>query len=290
VEGILTPFGYSPLSSFLYALTYLPVQSSPYWLVYSCSLGRVLLFGLLWTSAYLLAEAASILASPLVMIALLFASPALVRLVAHGSHALFAAMSAFALWQLLLFYRHKSRRHLLGAAIFVALCILARSGEGIILLTVLLGVSVWLGKGSRSILASIATCLIPFGIIVGGYIFSYSLMAGRLDLGMSEYSYFTFEQGHGLAFQSQYGEKENFYVAGQMDARRLFGTPEENEYSIVTAILRNPMAYLQRVPRLVSLAPVETFRIYGAGVGLLLFLLAARGAIELVKKKHYLLL
>src|SRR5438093_12975048 len=48
VDGVLTPFGYSPLASFLYALTYLPVQDSPYWLVYSCSFGRDLLFTFLW--------------------------------------------------------------------------------------------------------------------------------------------------------------------------------------------------------------------------------------------------
>src|ERR1044071_3844949 len=33
IQGELTPFGYSPLSSFLYGLTYVPVQRSPYWLI-----------------------------------------------------------------------------------------------------------------------------------------------------------------------------------------------------------------------------------------------------------------
>ena len=76
VEGVLTPFGYSPLSSFLYAATYLPVQNSPYWLIYSCTGGRLLLFGLLWTSAYLVAKSQSRLASPYVVIVFLLVSPA----------------------------------------------------------------------------------------------------------------------------------------------------------------------------------------------------------------------
>src|SRR4051794_12335674 len=56
LDGILPPFGYSPLSAFFYALTYLPFQESPYWLIYSCSVGRLFLFGLLWSGAYLVAN------------------------------------------------------------------------------------------------------------------------------------------------------------------------------------------------------------------------------------------
>src|SRR5918992_891177 len=104
IEGVLTPFGYSPLSSFLYAATYLPVQGSPYWLMYSCTIGRLLLFGLMWVSSYLVAKTQSSLVSPFVMILLLLVSPVLLHLLVHGSHALFAAMSAFALWQVLSFY------------------------------------------------------------------------------------------------------------------------------------------------------------------------------------------
>ncbi|HZA54159.1 MAG TPA: hypothetical protein VE616_07910, partial [Candidatus Udaeobacter sp.] len=290
VEGELTPFGYSPLSSLLYALTYIPVQGSPYWLIYSCTIGRILLFGLLWTSSYLVASALSTLASPWLMPALLAISPALLYLIAHGSHALFAAMSAFALWQALLFYQTKATRHLVMASVFVGLAVLTRSGEGLILWAVLILLAVWLDKDFKRMAASLAGSVFPCALILGGYILLYYGQVGRFDLGMAEYSYFTFEQGHGLAYQSRYDEQENFYVNGQMDARRLFGTPEENEYSITTAIFRNPSAYLQRVPRLASLAPEKAASVYGFGLALVFFLFALRGACELLRQKLYTLL
>jgi hypothetical protein len=286
-EGELTPFGYSPLSSLLYALTYIPVQGSPYWLIYSCTIGRILLFGLLWTSAYLVASALSTLASPWVMVALLAISPALLYLITHGSHALFAAISAFALWQALLFYQTKATKHLVGASILVALSVLSRSGEGLILWTVLVLLSILLGSGSKRLAHSFAGSVFPCAIILGGYLLLYYGWVGRFDLGMAEYSYFTFEQGQGLAYQDGYSGTENFYVNGQMDARRLFGTPEENKYSIATAILRNPGAYFQRVPRLIKLAPSYAIYEYGGSLGLIFFLFAARGIIELARKKLY---
>jgi hypothetical protein len=289
VEGLPTEFGYSPLSAILYAFTYIPVQASPYWLIYSCSIGRLLLFGLLWLSSHLIAATMSAIAAPLVMTGLLIASPALIRLITHGSHALFAAMSAFALWQLLLFYRNNRTKHVLGASFFVGLATLARSGEGLILFLVLTVVSLWLSSGPRRA-ASLAACILPFVVTVGGYMLFYTVSTGKFDLGIAEYSYFTFEQGHGLAYQAQYNGEGDFYTAGQMDARRIFGTPEENNYSISAAILRNPEAYLQRVPRLVRLAPSYAVDVYGGPLGFLFFLLAARGVIELATKRMYTLL
>jgi hypothetical protein len=104
---------------------------------------------------------------------------------------------------------------------------------------------------------------------------------------MAEYSYFAFEQGQGLAHQSHYPESANFYVDGQLEARRLFGTPEENGYSISAAIMRNPIAYIERVPQLIKLVPVNATAMYGGALGLAFFLFAVRGVIELARQKHY---
>ena len=35
-EGMMVPLGYSPLSAILYALIYIPFESTSYWLVYCC--------------------------------------------------------------------------------------------------------------------------------------------------------------------------------------------------------------------------------------------------------------
>src|SRR4051794_29126683 len=42
----------NPAAAALYALTYLPFHSATHWLVYSCSLARIILFCLLWLATF----------------------------------------------------------------------------------------------------------------------------------------------------------------------------------------------------------------------------------------------
>ncbi|MCX5719082.1 MAG: hypothetical protein NT055_03795, partial [Nitrospirae bacterium] len=79
-KGILPEFASNPLTAFLYALTYLPVRGTEFWLIHSCTIGRFILFSLMWFSAYLVATQLRYLAHPFIMIALLFTSPALTYL------------------------------------------------------------------------------------------------------------------------------------------------------------------------------------------------------------------
>ena len=291
-EGMMVPLGYSPLSAILYALIYIPFESTPYWLVYCCWVGRVLLFALLWASAYLVAEALagkesdSNLVSPLLVVALAFVSPALINLITQAGHALFAAMSAFALSHLLLFCRSNQKKYLIAASFFVAASVLARSGEGLILWISLIGLATWL-RGRLNLTQSLAGSILPCAAILVAYMLLYSSVTGQFDLGMAEYSYFAFEQGQGLAHQSHYPVSANFYVDGQLEARRLFGTPEENGYSIFAAIMRNPIAYIERVPQLIKLVPMNAIAMYGGGLGLAFFFFAVRGVIELARQNHY---
>jgi hypothetical protein len=104
-HGKLPLFTMNPLVGSLYAVAYLPVHASPFWLIHTCSIGRIVNFSLLWLAAYLVAGQLAEGAIPFIMIALLVMSPALVHLLDNGSNALFAAMSGFALWQLLAFLR-----------------------------------------------------------------------------------------------------------------------------------------------------------------------------------------
>ena len=278
IQGRWTPYGQSPLTSFLYALTYLPVQASAYWLVHSCAIGRFVLFVLLWLSAYLVAKQLSRISPPQLMLGLLFVSPVLASLVKNGSHALFAAMSALAFYQFLRFHHTENLNHLLAASVFVGLAALSRAGEGLILFFTLAVAAVLLGRASKRSMNLLATCIVPFSIIVGTYVSLHFLSTGELTLGMADYSYTTFEQGHRLASRGYYDENE---------AHQVFGTPEENRNSVMNAILRNPTAYLQRIPRLVALLPSSAVYAYGGGIGILFFLLAAIGAIEILRKKYY---
>jgi hypothetical protein len=245
----------------------------------------------------MIAKELSTISSPLVMIGLLWISPALTSLITIGSHALFAAMSALAFWQTLLFYQRKAPRHLWAASIFVAMAALCRSGEGTILFLTFITVATLIKISSmpnQHYSTVFSASVMPFVIIVGAYISFYYVFTGSFDLGMAKYSYGTFEQGQGLAIRDKYPAGRSVWIEGQIEARQLYGTAEENHYSIITAIGRNPKAYLRRVLQFAILVPWSTVYAYGGGLGtglgIIYFLLATRGAIEMARRRLHVLL
>src|SRR5689334_10517977 len=128
--GILPALNESVLSPILFMLTYIPVHKSELWLIHSSTIGRFVLFVLLWASSYMVAKRISDISSPLIVVGFLFLLPASVSLIGNGSHALFTAMSAFALAQMISFHRGKELTKLWIASVFVSLALLSRMGEG----------------------------------------------------------------------------------------------------------------------------------------------------------------
>lgn len=288
VEGTLPRLSQNPAVAALYALTYLPFQSSPYWLIHSCSLGRFVLFGLLWFSGAAVARQLAGVISPFVLVGLVVISPVLAGLLNNGSNALFAAMSGFAMAQLLAFHRTRALRHVWRCSFFVGIAALSRN-EGPVLFLTLVALSLMLCVQWRMIGKGLLAAVVPFALVVGGYVGIHSASTGSLNLGVAQRSYITFEQGHGMAFASQYGTLQP-YVEGQNDAARLFGTAEENNHSILRAISRNPQAYLARIPRLAAGAVKALVAGYNWHFALFCFALAARGIIELHRRREYALL
>lgn len=286
-EGILPVYAHNPLVSLFYALIYIPVQASPFWLVHNCRIGRFLLFGLLWLSSYLIAKRISHLSPPLIMVGLLLVSPVLPSIITNGSDALFAAMSGFCFWKILSFYYTKNIRHLWIASVFIALAALSRN-EGLVLFLIFIPFCILLSGSPGRAGTSLAAWIVPFTIIVGGYVLLYGLTTGNFELGIAKRGYYTFEQGHGQAIRSL--PERIVYLEGVPTARRIFGTPEENNYSVVTAVLRNPKVYFKRVIEVAKRIPGVVVSVYGGWLGVVFFILAAWGIIELVKKKLYLLL
>lgn len=307
VEGQLIPYHRNPLVGFLYALSYLPYQSSPYWMMQSATLGRVILFSLLWISSYLAARQLQKVFSPFVLIGFLVVFPLLTDILENPSDSLFAAMSAFGLWQLFRFYNLKNTRHLAWASFFIALSALSRN-DGIVLFLIFLFIALLIiyfhsaqtlkvaiqaegekerKKGRHSQLKNISAALFPFVAIIGCYTFFYGFATGDYAMGTKERAYVAFQQGHMFVY-TQNGEcilKEIGCTSN--DANELFGAPEENNYSVLKAISRNPGAYLQRVFEIVKQLPKITYYAYGLRTGYVIFLFAARGMIELIKKKNY---
>ena len=223
-SGNFESIGKSPLAATFYALTYLPVQGSPDWFVYSCALGRFALFGLLWLGSYLVAMRLAEYSSPLIIIGFLLISPVLPSIITNGNRALFAAISSFALWQLIPFFREKAIKHLCLASFFVGLAISARTGDGTFLFLALVGFSILLGINAKHTTVYLLSSLLPCMAIFGAYLLLNFLVTGKFVSADPGYLYTAFEQGQGQAYQSNYPGR-NFYVEGMLDARRLFGTP-----------------------------------------------------------------
>src|SRR5918995_1075734 len=288
-SGELQSIDHSPLTAFLFMLTYIPFSESPFWLIHSSTLGRFILLSLIWFSAYMVAKRFSVLYNPLLLIGLLLVSPVLATLIKNVSHALFTAISTAALAQAISFHTENSSKHLWWASVLLALGVVCRMGEGTILSLVFFTFCTLPGISTRRLSAVLTATVVPFLVIVGGYMILYYSLTGQSPWGTGKYFYLTFEQGHGLAYNERFSDG-NFWVEGQIEARRLFGSPEQNQHSVIAAIQRNPSAYLQRVPRLIYGAVWGIIGIYGGPLSVWIFLMAFRGCIELLIQKRFKLL
>lgn len=285
LSGKLPLLAGNPLIAGIYALTYLPFHSATHWLVYSCSLGRMILFVLIWLAAFCVAgELSKVtrLTNPLVIFSLLLISPVASILLTNGSDSLFTAMSSFALWQFLKFQRARQLSHLWLCSMFLGLSELSRN-EGTVLLGIMFCLAMIICWQERLIPKGIAAALVPFGLIVGGFLALFWLSTGTLETGTSSRSYIAFEQGHATSLAGELA------VDGQIDARRLFGTAEENNHSVMRAIRRNPAAFAKRIIPLAKIGAQDAFSAYGWYLGVFAILFAIRGVIDLIQQRRFLI-
>jgi hypothetical protein len=287
VEGQVTQFASSPLVSLFYGLLYLIVQHNPFWLLLADALGRVIVFTLFFSGAYLVARELSRFFNPLIMLGLLTAMPLVVDMFNFPSDPLFAALSGFTFWQVMRFFNSRKIKHLWFASLLLGLAASARN-DGLVLFPILIVVSLIIFLPNRRWWLAILACIVPFSVIVGGYILFAGFMTGDYNPGISERTYSNFEAGHEIIYSDP--GRTNPTIEAYIEARRVFGTPEENDYSIVTAILRNPAVYLSRLKAIIKTFPSSLNDAYGIKYTVILLLLAMRGVFELIKKKEIKLL
>jgi hypothetical protein len=284
MEGEVKQFASSPLPSFLYGIFYLFVQKSPYWLLIADALGRFAIFTLFFFGAYLVARELNRFFNPLIMLGLLTTMPLVVEMFNFPSDPLFAALSAFTFWQVLRFYNTKQVKHLWIASLFLGLAACARN-DGLVLLPILALASLILSLPDKHWWRIILASIIPFSLIVGGYILFAGLVTGDFNPGLTERAYSNFEAGHEAIYNDP--GRTNATVESYLEARRVFGTPEENDYSIITAISHNPDVYIQRVKAILKSFPSTLNDAYGIKCTVVLLLLASRGIWELIRRKEY---
>lgn len=283
LEGQWPVFANNPLVALFYALTSLPYLDSTFWLIQSTSLGRVLLYGLLWVGAYAVARQLSDLAPPLVMVGFLFVSIIPVSILVFPSDPLFVGLAALALAFALSFLKDNSFKALGLASLILGLAALARN-DGLVLGLVLIFAAPILASPPLSRWKALAVAAGPLLVLVLGYVLFYGLRTGQFELGTAARTYDNFEAGH----QSIYGGEGliNPVLEAKQEARRVFGTPEENQYSLLRAIERNPGVYLTRLTATVRSLPSQILLAYGVRMTLPILLFTARGIWEVVRRRQ----
>jgi hypothetical protein len=274
-----------PLIALLYAIPYIFVKQSPYWFLRIATFGRLAMFCMMWWSAYLVAKQLSKHSPPLIMAGMLLVSPVLTDLFLNPPDALFAAMSGFSLWQFLRFYHTREIRYAVYTSILLGLATHARL-DGLvvfpvfILLTIIIAYP--LNKTIKQLSKLLAATFIPFLIIVFGYALLYGVATGDFQSDVTRYSYFAFESGH----QAVYSPEEGIAtVEAREDAGRVYGSPSDNRYSVLNAVLNNPQAYLERLKVILRGAPADLIEAYGKRSAALFFLFATFGAVYLARRE-----
>ena len=280
VEGGRLPvFAQNPLLAILYGGLYLVVGSSPSWFVLAVGLGRILLAGLIWFGAVSLSMTLGGSLAGGATIVFLLISPVVTSLAQNSSDALFAGLSALALQQTVASTDRHAMRHLATASTLVALAALSRN-DGLVLFPLFLALAV---AGAGRIRTRMLVAAGPFLIIVVGYLVVRVFVTGDLEdvVSLKWRSYMAFEQGQGVIFAERYPAGTSPYVEGHVAARRLYGTPEENDLSVVRAVTRNWPAFLDRLAAAIPRIPRQLMLAYGgstmSGVIVILWIWGAVG-------------
>ncbi|OGO17519.1 MAG: hypothetical protein A2Z14_00930 [Chloroflexi bacterium RBG_16_48_8] len=285
--GAFPAYAGNPLTSVFFGLTYLPFRTSPYWMVQSISLARVLLFSLLWIGTYLVGRELSDFAPPKIALGIFFVTPLAIEMLRFPSDPLFASFAALSLWQLLKYKHSGNRKHIILSSSFMGLAALARN-DGLSLFMIFILLVLLLSLRRRDLWRSLLCSLTPFFILVGGYILLYGLATGDFSSGTMERTYQNFESGQQVVYS---GEGDfSPVIESRLEAQRLFGTAEENQNSVFKAIRRNPQEYIRRLIAATKGLPQLFLHAYGIRFALILFLLAFRGVVELARRKEVVLI
>jgi hypothetical protein len=280
--GSLSPLAESPLSSLLYAPVYLAVEGAPDWFTIMVHAGRAAMFTLLWLGTFLSARELLGKNRAFILAGVFLVSTAASGLLHNASDALFTAMSAFCLWQVLTYHNRGHPRNLVAASAFAGLAALAR-GDGLVLFTVALVPSAVLASPKGDRLRRLPHIFLPFLILVGGYIGLQGASTGDFALGTLERTYGAFEQGEWVMLTDIEGDP---WMEASARAQQLYGTSEENNGSVIRAIARNPSAFAARLARTARTLPEGLLSAYNKRLATILFLFAALGIAALLRQKR----
>jgi len=320
-HGQIWPYPRGPVISFIYAVIYLFVPDTEYWFLTSDVIGRVLAHTLLFIISWLVGNELERreLAPALLLVGLFTALPVYLPLLPNPSYWTFMVFIGLSLWLVLVYARTQDFRVLAAAGAAVGLALLSRPDVvflGSFVVAVVLVARPWpgrdLGQWRRlaGVLAIAAGLPIAFA---SGYIVIDGLRTGAYQFGGHEKMYETFERAQRMLLERE--AKKGLFefeeaTLAEAESRRHFGTPEENKYSVLRAIARNPsrfalmvwtntvertgvslmQGYGQRTAPVVDNAPLPGITIPIWKFSFIVFFFAAMGVIELLRRRQWVLL
>jgi hypothetical protein len=276
LKGEVRSLAWGPLVALFYAPTHLLVGNSSDWFMIETWVGRFLLFGFMWLSLVYLASQLREHASPFVTVGLLFVTIPLFPILENQSDAVFVSLSVLGLANLIAFSRSQRLRSLCFASICVGLGALARV-ETVVLVGTLAVLSFVIGRKRYPARKILGAAILPAaGILV--LLFALNLITvGNLNLGISNKSYESFEVNQSILTG---GDLEQ----ARQESRRLFGTQEQNNSSVLRAILRNPPAFTARILANAKWTARFYLSVFGKTQSFVLLFFSAWGVYALARK------
>ncbi len=167
----------------------------------------------------------------------------------------------------------------IAAGLLLGLAALTRL-DGLLLGALLIPV-LWFFRGrTRSAARGAGIFAGSFALPVVLYILIYAASTGSWDPQIGQRSYLAFEQAHNFLYTDRYE------VVPSPSSADLYGTAEQNGYSVLRAIARNPGAFLRRVPLVAANAVRMFYDAYSILGGAMFLFLAAGGAVALWKQSR----
>lgn len=272
---------WGPIVALIYAPVHLIVGRSPDWFMIEAWAGNFIMFSLIWFSFYYLSRQVRHLVSPYIMIALMIVLSTFFPILKNPSDAVFLFLTVFALSNLIKYMYTKEIKYFWYASIFVGLGVFARV-ETILLLATLLIFGLVFGRKKTSVFKTLIACMVPTVSLLILFITINMIVFGHPNLGIAEKSYDSLQWNQAALTG---GDLTRAYA----ESDQIFGTKEENQGSVIKAILKNPGAIAARVWANVKNVPDAYLKIFGRVQGFILLIFCAWGMYELVKKKETLL-
>ena len=117
-------------------------------------------------------------------------------------------------------------------------------------------------------------------VSLGIFFLTSFALVGNFNLGIASKSYDSFEMNQAVLTGGDID-------LARQETRRLFGTQEENQGSILRAILRNPSAFILRMLANAKTLPDTYFVFFAKKLGAVLLIFAAWGVYALGRKKAF---